>query len=183
MLKTPKFALILLKVSVYLMKPLLRAWLSQAFLAFKSCPQYHVVFFMLVCFDVWYWNKVWYDFDMILIWYDFDKGAYLASADNFSKSPLIWLCHRCESPIWLRPRRGPKNHPRKRVPPPPKKKKIFVKNTLIDWNNLPYSIIQIQDSETFKAAILEHLQQDLTFMSTCHLSYMYTLGSSLGRDV
>ena len=26
--------------------------MSQAFLAFKSCPQYHVVFFMLVCFDV-----------------------------------------------------------------------------------------------------------------------------------
>ena len=34
---------------------------SQAFVAFWSCPQYHVVFFMPICFDVWYWNKVWYD--------------------------------------------------------------------------------------------------------------------------
>ena len=38
---------------------------SQAFMAFWSCPQYHVVFFMPVCFVVWYWNKVWYD-----VWYD-----------------------------------------------------------------------------------------------------------------
>ena len=30
-------------------------------MAFWLCSQYHVVFFMPVCFVVWYWNKVWYD--------------------------------------------------------------------------------------------------------------------------
>ena len=35
-------------------------------MAFWSCPQYHVVFFIPVCFVVWYWNKVWYDiYDMM----------------------------------------------------------------------------------------------------------------------
>ena len=33
-------------------------------MAFWSCPQYHVVFFMPICFDVWYWNKVWYDMSL-----------------------------------------------------------------------------------------------------------------------
>ena len=43
---------------------MLRAWLSQAFLAFRSCPQYHVVFYLFVLM-LWYWNKVWYD----MVWY------------------------------------------------------------------------------------------------------------------
>ena len=54
------------KVSVYLMKPLLRVWLSQAFLAFKSCPQYHVVFLCL--FVLMYDIEIKFDV-MILIWY------------------------------------------------------------------------------------------------------------------
>ena len=36
----------------------------------------------------------------------------------------------------------------------------YFPRTVIDWNNLPYPIIQIQDSETFKTAVLEHLRQD-----------------------
>ena len=55
---------LVLKVSVYLMKPLLRARLSQAFLAFKSCPQYHVVFFMLVVllYDIEIkFDMIWYE--------------------------------------------------------------------------------------------------------------------------
>ena len=55
-----------LQVSVYfLSKPLLRAWFSQAVMTFWSCPQYHFVFFKPICFDVWYWNKVWYDWLLI----------------------------------------------------------------------------------------------------------------------
>ena len=37
----------------FLLKPLLGHDLSQAFMAFWSCPQYHVVF-LCFCFDVWY---------------------------------------------------------------------------------------------------------------------------------
>ena len=87
---------LVLKVSVYLMKPLLRAWLSQAFLAFKSCPQYHVVFFMLVCFDVWYWNKVWYD-----IWYEqFKKNACKKAYLGFIFIPEKYVFRVCfESPF------------------------------------------------------------------------------------
>ena len=77
-----------LKVSVYLLKPLLRVCLSQAFLAFKSCPQYHVVFFMLVCFDVWYWNKVWYD----MIWYHIIKTSIPTGDSYFTMNNFqIWL--------------------------------------------------------------------------------------------
>ena len=39
------------------------------------------------------------------------RGAFLASTDNFSKSPLIWLRPWCESPIWLHPDRDQKQIP------------------------------------------------------------------------
>ena len=45
------------------------------------------------------------------------RGAFLASADNFLKSPLIWLRPQCESPpphLTLSPV-GAKNCPRKQV--------------------------------------------------------------------
>ena len=32
-------------VNIFLLKPLLRAWFSQAFMIVWSCPQYHIVFF------------------------------------------------------------------------------------------------------------------------------------------
>ena len=63
-----------------------RAWLSQAFLAFWSCPQYHVVFYAFVLmYDIgikfWY-DMIWYDmiwYDMIwydMIWYMVLKNLY-----------------------------------------------------------------------------------------------------------
>ena len=36
----------------------------------------------------------------------------------------------------------------------------YFPRTVIDWNRLPHSIIQIQDSSSFKAAVLDHLRQD-----------------------
>ena len=86
-----------------------RAWLSQAFLAFWSCPQYHVrpfwpfghVLNIVLCFyafvfDVWYWNKVWYDDD---IWYDRDVNRFLGATSSAASNDIFvfvvdaQLCH------------------------------------------------------------------------------------------
>ena len=72
-----------------------RAWLSQTFVAFWSCPQYHVVFhafvlmydigiklwYVMIWYDMIWYDMIWYD----MIWYDMIWYEYI----NLKYSPSI----------------------------------------------------------------------------------------------
>ena len=81
----------------------LRAWLPQAFLAFWSCPQNHVVFFMIDCFDVHCmileYTLIWYTWKGPLkVWMSFWHSQFTCIALPLTrhcsasvKSPMIFM--------------------------------------------------------------------------------------------